>query len=169
MEKLCQVPYPTEEEISAKEVCTTRTKMPVEAWRMRIETGNRHYWPMKRRGDCRYLRLLLERVQIEGKKLGHDWVVISLDYKRKRKPKGQEGENNEKTKQTSSGLGRIRTYDQTVMSRPLCHWATSPWSGRKDSDPRQPAWKTPRVNGGNSLPPFWIPFYLNSTMSVKLS
>ena len=35
----------------------------------------------------RHLRLLLERGQIEGKKLGHDWVVLSLDYKRKRKPK----------------------------------------------------------------------------------
>ena len=34
-----------------------------------------------------YLRRLLERGQIEGKKLGHDWVVLSLDYKRKRKPK----------------------------------------------------------------------------------
>ncbi len=25
-----------------------------------------------------------------------------------------------------SGLGRVRTYDQSVMSRPLYHWATSP-------------------------------------------
>lgn len=36
----------------------------------------------------RHLRLLLERGDVEGKKLGHDWVVLSLDYKRKRKPKG---------------------------------------------------------------------------------
>jgi len=36
----------------------------------------------------RYLRDLLESGQIEGKKLGHDWVVLSLEYKRKRKPKG---------------------------------------------------------------------------------
>ena len=36
----------------------------------------------------RHLRLLLEQGKIEGKKLGHDWVVLSLDYKRKRKPKG---------------------------------------------------------------------------------
>jgi len=36
----------------------------------------------------RHLRLLLEKGQIEGKKLGRDWVVLSLDYKRKRKPKG---------------------------------------------------------------------------------
>ena len=36
----------------------------------------------------RQLRFLLERGQIEGKKLGRDWVVLSLDYQRKRKPKG---------------------------------------------------------------------------------
>jgi len=36
-----------------------------------------------------YCRWLLERGQIKGKKLGHDWVVLSLDYKRKRKPKGE--------------------------------------------------------------------------------
>ena len=35
----------------------------------------------------RQLRYLLEKGGIEGKKLGHDWVVLSLDYKRKRKPK----------------------------------------------------------------------------------
>ena len=31
---------------------------------------------------------LLESGQIPGKKLGHDWVVFSLEYKRKRKAKG---------------------------------------------------------------------------------
>jgi len=31
---------------------------------------------------------LLENGQISGKKLGHDWIVFDLDYKRKRKPKG---------------------------------------------------------------------------------
>ncbi|MDP7410124.1 MAG: hypothetical protein QF892_05140, partial [Dehalococcoidales bacterium] len=31
---------------------------------------------------------LLESGQVKGKKLGHDWVVLSLDYKRKRRPKG---------------------------------------------------------------------------------
>jgi hypothetical protein len=36
----------------------------------------------------RHLRLLLKEGKLEGKKLGHDWVVLSLDYKRKRKPKG---------------------------------------------------------------------------------
>jgi len=35
----------------------------------------------------RHLRLLLEKGQVKGKKLGHDWVVLSLEYKRKRKPK----------------------------------------------------------------------------------
>jgi hypothetical protein len=34
----------------------------------------------------RHLRLLREKGQIEGKKLGHDWVVLSLDYERERKP-----------------------------------------------------------------------------------
>ena len=33
----------------------------------------------------RHLRLLLKERKIEGKKLGHDWVVLSLDYKRKRR------------------------------------------------------------------------------------
>ena len=36
----------------------------------------------------RHLRLLLERGDVKGKKLGHYWVVLRLDYKRKRKPKG---------------------------------------------------------------------------------
>jgi len=30
---------------------------------------------------------LLEGGQIPGKKLGHDWIVFSLDYNRKRRPK----------------------------------------------------------------------------------
>ena len=36
----------------------------------------------------RHLRLLLESEQIKGKKLGHDWIVLSLNYRRKRRPKG---------------------------------------------------------------------------------
>ena len=36
----------------------------------------------------RHLRLLLEKGEIKGKKLGHDWVVLDLNYIRKRKPKG---------------------------------------------------------------------------------
>ena len=43
-----------------------------------------------------HCRRLLESGQIKGKKLGHDWVVLSLDYKRKRKPKG--GQSGEKVK-----------------------------------------------------------------------
>jgi excisionase family DNA binding protein len=35
----------------------------------------------------RHLRLLLKTKKIKGKKLGHDWVVLNLNYKRKRKPK----------------------------------------------------------------------------------
>jgi len=35
----------------------------------------------------RHLRLLLQRGEIEGKKLGRDWVVLDLNYTRKRKPK----------------------------------------------------------------------------------
>jgi hypothetical protein len=34
-----------------------------------------------------HVRLLLAEVEIRGKKLGHDWVVLSLDYKRKRRLK----------------------------------------------------------------------------------
>jgi len=39
----------------------------------------------------RHLRLLLNKRDVEGKKLGHDWVVLSLDYERKRKPKTKKG------------------------------------------------------------------------------
>jgi len=35
----------------------------------------------------RHVRLLLARGELSGKRLGHDWVVLSLDYERKRKPK----------------------------------------------------------------------------------
>ncbi len=45
----------------------------------------------------RQLRLLLGRGKIKGKKLGHDWVVLSLDYKRKRKPNVKKGEINTKS------------------------------------------------------------------------
>jgi excisionase family DNA binding protein len=34
-----------------------------------------------------HIRRLLESGQIPGKKLGHDWVVLSLKYERKRAPK----------------------------------------------------------------------------------
>jgi excisionase family DNA binding protein len=35
-----------------------------------------------------HCRRLLEMGKIKGIKLGHDWVVRDLKYKRKRKPKG---------------------------------------------------------------------------------
>jgi len=35
----------------------------------------------------RHVRCLLKRGQLSGRKLGHDWVVLGLDYKRRRKPK----------------------------------------------------------------------------------
>lgn len=42
--------------------------------------------------DESQVRRLLKKGEIEGKKLGRDWVVLSLDYKRKRKPKVKKGE-----------------------------------------------------------------------------
>ena len=36
----------------------------------------------------RRVRKLLEEKRIKGKKLGRDWVVLDLNYTRKRKPKG---------------------------------------------------------------------------------
>ena len=33
------------------------------------------------------VRLLARKGIIEAKRLGHDWVILSLDYKRKRRPK----------------------------------------------------------------------------------
>ncbi len=44
-----------------------------------------------------HLRLLLSTGEVYGKKLGHDWVVLSLDYKRKRKPKRKKGVVDEKS------------------------------------------------------------------------
>ena len=35
-----------------------------------------------------HCRRLLGRGTIKGKKLGHDWVVLNLDYRRKRRLKG---------------------------------------------------------------------------------
>ena len=37
--------------------------------------------------DPSQVRRLLAKGEIKGKKLDRDWVVLSLDYKRKRKPK----------------------------------------------------------------------------------
>lgn len=35
-----------------------------------------------------HIRRLMESGQLPGKKIGRDWIVFGLDYKRKRKPKG---------------------------------------------------------------------------------
>lgn len=35
-----------------------------------------------------HVKLLARKGIIKAKKLGHDWVILSLGYKRKRKPKG---------------------------------------------------------------------------------
>ena len=35
-----------------------------------------------------HVRWLLRRNRIEGKKWGRDWMVLNLDYQRKREPKG---------------------------------------------------------------------------------
>ncbi|MCP4568291.1 MAG: hypothetical protein GY841_12000, partial [FCB group bacterium] len=37
--------------------------------------------------DPSQVRRLLAKGEIKGKKLDRDWVVLSLDYKRKRKPR----------------------------------------------------------------------------------
>jgi excisionase family DNA binding protein len=39
-----------------------------------------------------HLRYLLAHGEVEGKKLGRDWVVLSLDYQRKIRPKTKKGE-----------------------------------------------------------------------------
>lgn len=36
-----------------------------------------------------HVRLLARTGVIEAKKLGHDWVILSLDYNRQRRPKGE--------------------------------------------------------------------------------
>jgi hypothetical protein len=46
----------------------------------------------------RHVRFLLARKVIAGKKLGHDWVVLSLDYKRRRKPKIMRGQTTAREK-----------------------------------------------------------------------
>ena len=35
----------------------------------------------------RHLRSLLQNGEVNGKKIGRDWLVLELNYKRKRKPK----------------------------------------------------------------------------------
>ena len=38
-----------------------------------------------------HVKLLARKGLVEAKKIGRDWVVLSLDYKRKRKPKEKKG------------------------------------------------------------------------------
>ena len=40
-----------------------------------------------------HCRRLLEQGVIKGQKLGHDWAVLELKYKRRRKPKGEGSKN----------------------------------------------------------------------------
>ena len=47
--------------------------------------------------DESQVRRLLAKGEIKGKKLGRDWVVLELSYKRKRKPKRKKGESNAKS------------------------------------------------------------------------
>ena len=39
-----------------------------------------------------HVKLLARTGKIDAKKMGRDWVVLSLDYKRKRKHKTKKGE-----------------------------------------------------------------------------
>jgi len=47
--------------------------------------------------DPSQVRRLLAKGEIKGKKLGRDWVVLSLNYKRKRKQKVKKGVKNAKS------------------------------------------------------------------------
>ena len=47
--------------------------------------------------DPSQIRRLLKSGEIKGEKFGRDWMVLSLDYKRKRKLKTKKGEINEKS------------------------------------------------------------------------
>lgn len=43
--------------------------------------------------DTSQVRRLLAKGEIKGKKLARDWVVLELNYKRKRRPKTRRGGN----------------------------------------------------------------------------
>ena len=43
-----------------------------------------------------HVKLLARKGLLEAKKVGRDWVILNLDYQRKRKPK--RGKNDEKVK-----------------------------------------------------------------------
>jgi excisionase family DNA binding protein len=46
--------------------------------------------------EVSHVRRLLEEGKIKGKKFGRDWMVLSLDYQRRRASKREKGETNEK-------------------------------------------------------------------------
>ena len=45
--------------------------------------------------EVSHVRRLLEEGKIRGRKFGRDWMVLSLDYQRKRRPKTRKGETGE--------------------------------------------------------------------------
>lgn len=47
--------------------------------------------------DESQIRRLLQNGEIKGKKIGRDWIVLDLSYKRKRKPKAEKGESDAKS------------------------------------------------------------------------
>ena len=47
--------------------------------------------------DESQIRRLLQNGEIKGKKIGRDWIVLDLSYKRKRKRKAKKGERNVKS------------------------------------------------------------------------
>jgi excisionase family DNA binding protein len=47
--------------------------------------------------DPSQVRRLLRSGELNGRKFGRDWMVLSLDYKRKRKSKGKKGVSDEKS------------------------------------------------------------------------
>ncbi|MBM3118765.1 MAG: helix-turn-helix domain-containing protein [Chloroflexi bacterium] len=49
----------------------------------------------------RHVQRLLAKGEIQGKRIGRTWVVLSLDYKRKRKPKTRRRLNNEAISDTT--------------------------------------------------------------------
>ena len=42
-----------------------------------------------------HVKLLARKGEIKAEKVGRDWVILSLDYQRRRKPKG--GKTNDKS------------------------------------------------------------------------
>jgi len=51
--------------------------------------------------DTSHVRRLLRKGEIKGKRLGRDWVVLRLDYKRKRRPKMKKEERSHEKSQAN--------------------------------------------------------------------